>query len=377
MLSILLAAFIILPLLYAAPSPPSPLVLSLEQRSNQLPICIPPDITGQIPPSAVTTKQTGTDCTKYGDPPAQVLNDITSPDGLQDLATLCNGQIVNITDNLGEARKACLYINPASTKAKPLPLIVWLHPSLVSASLSWPLTGWDAVKTTQSLNNEDPTALGFSYILPFGRNTVHQYPIPDNVGLGWDNWYRNIDRTSNGLNADVDFIDKSIALAKKSVPVDTRRVFMSGWSNGASMALFYSLNTNGIASTSVYSAPDPYRDAQDPCTQVPYPLYKTPTQDVHNYCDLIGICTTGQYFYTNLKKRFPTLLQSFVVIDVITTAVKSRDTSAQCDPLCRGACALTEGTVAHLRFPTARNTDTFFAFFNSNPLPTSGTWGKL
>jgi hypothetical protein len=201
-------------------------------------------------------------------------------------------------------------------------------------------------------------------------------PVPDNDGLGWDNWYRNLDRSSKGLNADVDFIDKAITLAKKSVPVDSRRVFMSGWSNGASMALLYALNTKGIASASVYSAPDPYRDSQDPCTQPPYPIYATPTQDVHNYCDIIGICTTGQYFYTDLRKRYPTLPQSFVVIDTITTAVKSKDDSAMCDPLCQGACGLTEGTVAHLRWPSARNTDTFFTFFKNNPLPASGSWPR-
>lgn len=150
----------------------------LPSRPEQIPLCVPPDvtapITGKYPPSAITTKQTGNNCTQYGDPPAAVVNNIVSPDGLQDIVSICNGDIVTITDNLGEARKACLYINPSSTKEKPLPLVVWLHPSIVSASNSWPLTGWDAVKTTQPLNNEDESAVGFSYLLPFGRNTVHQ-----------------------------------------------------------------------------------------------------------------------------------------------------------------------------------------------------------
>lgn len=195
------------------------------------------------------------------------------------------------------------------------------------------------------------------------------------VGLGWDNWYRNLDRSSDGVNADVDFIDKAIALAKDRVPIDPRRVFMSGWSNGAAMSMEYALNTNGIAAASVYSAPDPYRDSLDPCTQVPSPTFATPTQDVHNYCDIIGICTTGQYFYTDLRKRYPSLQQSFVVIDTLTTVVRSRDDSAKCDPVCQGSCAITEGTVAHLRFPVTRNNDTFFTYFKNHPLPASGSWG--
>ncbi len=233
----------------------------------------------------------------------------------------------------------------------------------------------DNVRDTQSLNNEDASRLGFSYLLPAGRNTDHIYPFPDNTGLGWDNWYRNLDRSSSGLNADVDFIDKAIAYAKSNVAVDKRRVFMSGWSNGAAMTELYAANTDGIAAAAVYSAPDPYRDSQDPCTQVPYPKYATPIRDVHNYCDIIGICTTGLYYYTDLKKRYPSLPQSIVVIDDLTTGIKGKDGSASCDPACQGACGITTGTVAHLRWPTTRNDDTFFAFLRSNPLPASGTWG--
>jgi hypothetical protein len=351
----------------------------LVRATDELSLCVPQlfDALTGYPPSAVTTVQTGTDCTQYGDPPATVVNDILSPDGLQSLIDICSGTIVTLTDNLGETRQACLYENPNSSEENPLPLVVWLHPSLVAPWIAWPLTGWDAYKTTEPLNNEDPSLVGFSYLLPVGRNTDHYYPITiaDNEGLGWDNWYRNLDRSSPGLNADVDFIDKAIALAKSRVPVDERRVFLSGWSNGAAMALEYGLNTDGIAAVSVYSAPDPYRDSQDPCTQVPYPLFATPTQDVHNYCDIIGICTTGLYFYQDLRNRYPTLQQSFVVIDDLTTDVVSTDDDASCDPNCQGTCAVTTGTLAHLRFPVTRNSDTFFAFLRNNPLPESGTWG--
>lgn len=151
----------------------------LEQRSNKLPICVPPRLTGAIgkyPKSAVTTKQTGKNCSKFGDPPARVVGPLEGPTGLEDLIAICPGEIVSTTDNLGEKRHSCLYINPASTKDKPLPLLVWLNPSLVSASIAFPLTGIDAIKKTQALNNEDQSRLGFSYILPFGRNTIHQYP---------------------------------------------------------------------------------------------------------------------------------------------------------------------------------------------------------
>lgn len=362
----------------------SPLSFSAGGLDSDLlpgvPICVPPQgssaLTGKYPQSAVTTKQTGKDCTQYGDPPAKILTPLESlPTGLQDLIDICHGEIINGTDNTGKMRSACFYANPSSTKDKPLPLLLWLHPSAVQTTLSFPLTGIDEVRTTQSLNDQDPSRLGFSYILPLGRNTIHQYPIPDNNTPGWDNWYRNFDRSSPDLNADADWIDKSIQYAKSHIPTDNQRIFMSGWSNGAAMAEIYALNTDGIAAASVYSAPDPYRDSQDPCTQVPYPKFATPTRDLHNQCDIIGICTTGKYFNDDLRKRYPSLKKSIVVIDVLTTAVTSRDDKAQCDPACQGNCAVTTGSAAHLRWPSARNTDTIFAFLKQNPLPASGTWG--
>ena len=366
----------------AAPvaSLPSPPAKGLEPRGGlpTLPLCIPPflttPLTGQYPPSAVTTNQTGTDCTRYGNPPAREVGPIESPTGLLDLLTICTGKIVDITTYDGRVRKACFYANPASTKRRPLPLVVWLHPSLFPATLTFPLTGLGNAKESEPLNNEDDGAVGFSYILPFGRNTEHKYPFPDQVGLGWDNWYRNFDRKSKRLNVDVDFIDKAIALAKDHVPVDSRRVFMSGWSNGAAMAMIYALNTDGIAGTSVYSAPDPYRDSQDPCTQVPRPKFATPIQDSHNYCDLFGICTTGKYFYDDLRKRYPRLQNSLLVLDTLTAELKSRDDNAKCDPVCQSVCALTEGTIAHQRWPQSRNSD-IFAFMRQHPLPRSRTWG--
>lgn len=342
-----------------------------------IPLCVPPQVTspllGSYPKSAVTTVQTGTNCNQYGSPPARVVGDIESPTGLQDYLQICHGQILTLTDNLGQKRAVCFYANPNSTKDKPLPLLVYLHPSLAGTTVTFPLTGFDNVRDTQSLNNEDSSRLGFSYILPAGRNTVHTYPFPDNVGLGWDNWYRNLDRSSPGLNADVDFIDKAIAYAKSNVPVDLRRVFMSGWSNGAAMTEMYAANTDGIAAAVVYSAPDPYRDSQDPCTQVPYPKYATPVRDVHNYCDIIGICTTGKNYRDDLKKQNPSLAQSIAVIEVLTAAVKSKDDIAKCNPACQGTCGITKGTLARVCWPGNHNQDTFFSFMQSNLLSALGT----
>ena len=172
----LLALSALISAISAAPPSPS-FYLERSEPLPKIPLCVPPDltsITGKYPPSAVTTKQTGDNCTQYGDAPAPVVGDIVSPTGLENLIQVCGGEILTLTDNLGEERKVCFYANAKSTKDKPLPLVVWLHPSLVSSTISWPLTGWENVKNTQKLNNEDSSRQGFSYILPLGRNTVHQ-----------------------------------------------------------------------------------------------------------------------------------------------------------------------------------------------------------
>lgn len=83
-------------------------------------------------------------------------------------------------------RKTCFYANPASTRKRRLPLVVWLHPSLSSTALTFPFTGFDNVRNSEPLNNEDDGGVGFSYILSLGRNTEHKYPFPDHVDLGWD-----------------------------------------------------------------------------------------------------------------------------------------------------------------------------------------------
>ena len=71
---------------------------------------------------------------------------------------------------------------------------------------------------------------------------------------------------------------------------------MSGWSNGAAMALQYALNTPRTAAAAAYSAPHPYRDFKDPCIQIRNPKYFTPILILYNQCDILGICQRGKAF---------------------------------------------------------------------------------
>ena len=84
--------------------------------------------------------------------------------------------------------------------------------------------------------------------------------------------------------------------------MDSKRIFLSGWSNGTSMAYEYALNRPSIAAIAVDSGADPFQHAGDPCSQVPVAspprgagevrVYapQATTYQVHNNCDIGGSC---------------------------------------------------------------------------------------
>ncbi|CAF4531759.1 unnamed protein product, partial [Didymodactylos carnosus] len=261
-------------------------------------------------------------CTKYGDPPRKST---FSPAAFNAVVDLCanlpkaltqklplTGKLLKFKDNTGEQRGACLISKKIT---KQLPLLVWLHPSLIPQNLIV-LTGLLEATTTADLTN-DKNRLGYHLLIVSGRNTPHFYPAPDKGGIGWDNWYRNYNRSDPKINVDAQAIDRFIKTAKSVATVDLKRVYMSGWSNGAAMAVQYGLNTPNIAAVAAYAAPDPYRDIHDPCAQKPYPPYLTPFLILYNQCDVFGICTTGQAFISDLLHRYPKLIAKFLVTDVL------------------------------------------------------------
>jgi predicted esterase len=268
--------------------------------------------------SAVTTTtiSNAANCTPYGDPPASLTNTLSGILLLLDICKDIPGHVVllTFTDNDGEYRRACLLITASS---QPLPLIVWLHGSL-SAPSSVKYTDLVTEASTANLTGTKNGSLGYHLLLPYGRDTTHFDPPPDDKGAGWDNWYRNYNRSDPKMNVDAQTIDYFIREVKgrTDLKVDSTRVFMSGWSNGAAMALEYALNTLNIAAAAVYAAPDPYRDHNDSCAQTPYPPYFTPILDLHFQCDVNNNCVTAQAFFTDLNSRYTSkLIAEFVIVD--------------------------------------------------------------
>lgn len=315
------------------------------------------------------TDATGCDV-PYGDPPAQ-LSTLVSGGGsgaVEDVLTVLNqcalvgGETLSWTDRDNEVRNACLFTPPNASISSPLPLLVFLQGSLFPAPPQLILNNWLPLTKTADLSG-DPSRPGFILLVPIGRNTHHFYPFPDTYALGFDNWYRNLDRSSPGLNLDVAAIDAFISQVEARGIVDSNRVDMTGWSNGAAMAELYALNTPSIAAAAVYSAPDPYKDVQDPCYQTPFLTTMTPIMDIHNACDIIGTCQTSTAFHQQLAQLYPNLPQNVVIVDSNKNPVQS----------CNAACASQTivgdpvGNANHVLWPQKQN-DAMFTWLRDHPL---------
>jgi poly(3-hydroxybutyrate) depolymerase len=305
----------------------------------------------------------------YGDPPAALSPlDSVSGDAERILSLLFNqcweegGETLHWTDAQSEARGACLFTPANASTTAQLPLVVYLQGSLFPAAPQVIYNDWVSLYKTADLNG-DASRPGFILLVPIGRNTHHFYPFPDTYNLGWDNWYRNLDRSSPDLNLDVAAIDQFIGQVEGRGIVDSNRVYVTGWSNGAAMAQLYALNTPSIAASAVYSSPDPFSDVQDPCEQTPFATTLTPLMDIHNSCDVIGICQTGTQFHKDLAGLFPSLVQDSVIVDSNKVQVQA----------CNAACASQTiagdpaGLINHMNWPSSWDS-AMFAWLREHPL---------
>jgi dienelactone hydrolase len=323
-------------------------------------------------------------CSPFGNAPrAQVPNTTI---------TTCFGGVTMAPwlDGNGTPRSACLYEPLGASPARPLPLVIYLHPSLFTADTIPFATNLLELQNTADLSG-DPARPGFILLAPHGRATTHFYPEPDDEGTGWDNWYRQLDpsggpRVVGGRlypqNVDAAAIDHFIAAEVATGKVDTNRIYVTGWSNGSAMAVLYGLNRPDIASVAVYSSPNPFRAFNDPCPQTP--TFRKPASaaevrvfnrglpayHVHNDCDIAGICPNGGLLRSQLERLNLGFVD--VIIDALQQPVDAcldacgTNPDADMDPA-DNPLGFTVGTANHGRWPLLW-TEEMLAFFRANPL---------
>jgi hypothetical protein len=322
-------------------------------------------------------------CSQYGDPPAAFHSD--------PVPTCPGGQLLGPwPDSDGHNRYACLW-DPGATESAPLPMIVFLHPSTVTADSISVDTDLLSYLSTANVSG-DPSRLGFILLAPEGRNTHHYYPFVDMQGPGWDNWYRNFvpptvaaDLGATGENVDAAGIDHFIDLEQATGKVDANRVYLSGWSNGAGMAYAYGLNRSTIAAIGVYSAPDPWAFLIDPCEQVPIVRVpkgirkirisnpSVPTYQVHNGCDLAGLCPNSERMMKRLRRIGVHVEDQIIGLASQPVNPDNQQPATRCFSLCgsnpNGSLNIL-GELNHDRWPTDW-TQSILDFFRNHPL--SGT----
>ncbi|HLW69744.1 MAG TPA: PHB depolymerase family esterase [Candidatus Binataceae bacterium] len=324
------------------------------------------------------TRAAAPTCTAFGDPPAHVFSPIVPVCRL-------GRRIGPWNDSDGTPRYACIYEPPQST-VKPLPLVVYLHPSLFPADNVEIMTNLLEQRGSANLS-DDPARPGFILLAPEGRNTHHYYPPPDSAGPGWDNWYRQFspdgDVTAGGVrypeNVDAAAIDHFIAAEAATGKIDPNRIFLTGWSNGAAMAYAYGLSRPKIAAIAVYSAPDPYQMNPDGCFQKPVTtppasntevqIFNTqsPAYQVHNACDIAGLCPNALFFAGQLRTLGVDATDT--IIDGAQHAVASCDASCGTDPNgdLDNLNAMSRGLLNHGRWPS-KWTAAMLDFFRRHPL---------
>ncbi len=254
-------------------------------------------------------------------------------------------------------RYACLnYPDQADSLDYNWPLIIYLHGSLVT-----PMSLYTFGRDFFNLRNDfklsgNDSIKGFITLSPEGRIAKPWTTDEPATGEGfhWDEWYRNPD---DNLDADAidNFLDQVISTGK----VDTSRIYVFGWSNGAYMTVLYSTwRSSRIAAMGQYAGANPW--ARSPC---PIPISYTrqvPLFLMRNLCDALVPCeTTNEWIDTLTARNWPFKYHNLNSLGVITL-----NDSCSTNPGCSGD----EGIAEHMRWPRKTSLELMLEYFRFHPL---------
>jgi predicted esterase len=177
------------------------------------------------------------------------------------------------------------------------------------------------------------------------------------TGFHWDEWYRNPTANLDALAID-HFLDEVVARGL----VDTNRIYVFGWSNGAYMAALYGMwRANRIAAIAQYAGGNPW-------TRLPCPVPMTWTRRVpialmRNLCDaLVPYSATQEWIEALQAQDWPFEYQSLDLHGAATApdaAPPERSNKLR-------------GLYEHVRWPDRAVFEKALAFLGRHPLPPSG-----
>lgn len=184
----------------------------------------------------------------------------------------------------GTERYACAFVPPGTSSITKRPLLLFFHGSGGSAGNVYNTTMLRQKAESYALG-DDPAARGYVLVSVQGRNLHWPNETPQD-GPKHDLYYRDFGSCST--NPDFAEVDRQIDEWIASGLVDPRRVYVSGWSNGARFAQAYAIarhetptpGGHRVAAAAVYAGADPFENttaSQAPsCRLDPYPTSTVP-----------------------------------------------------------------------------------------------------
>jgi polyhydroxybutyrate depolymerase len=174
----------------------------------------------------------------------------------------------------GRQRDYRLHVPPAAASGKPLPLVLNLHGATQNAQLE------------EITSDMDPNADMNGYLVAYPDGTriakvLTPDPVAKNAQYGWNAGMCCGLPVTKKIN-DVGFLLKVIADIAAKTPVDLRRVYMTGISNGGMMAYAMAAEASGhVAAISSISGQ----------VEIPviHPTRSVPTMEFHSVNDPIAL----------------------------------------------------------------------------------------
>jgi poly(3-hydroxybutyrate) depolymerase len=265
----------------------------------------------------------------------------------------------------GDQRAACIFKPAGMSSASPRPLVIFVHGSLGYAQDLYDETLLRQKATNFDLSG-DASRPGFVLVADQGRNLGNPNGF-SGPGPRHDIYYRDFSSAAP-TNPDVRAFDRLIDTLVAAGGIDTTRVYLAGWSNGAFFAQMYGIlrhttptaGGNRVAAVVAYAGGSPYEnlsDTQTPsCTDSLVPTSDLPIYTIHRNCDAAVACDKAQNSEFSQPPGYDvetwvgTLQSQLMDINVVDTIID--DNSVQ-QTNCQTAttCNATTGELNHLRWP--------------------------
>jgi len=281
----------------------------------------------------------------------------------------------------GVVRAACVYSPPTATVATPRPLLVYLHGSGGNAAAIYDSTSLRSKAETFDLAGDGIG--GFVLAAHQGRNQENENGNPP--ASRHDVYFRRFEGAVD--NADARSLDTMIDELVATGTVDPRRIYLTGWSNGAFFGQEYALfrrrtptpGGHHIAAVVAFDGGDPFQSPRRDlvgCELDALPAGPLPVMLIHRACSIVG-CDAAQSMALGLQPGFDVTawaarLEGELGATVVDRIIERDGTIGDCD----ASCAMMTALLQHIYWPDGvadrsgvDHEPEMLSFLREHPLP--------